>query len=83
MKRAAASDQMEPPPKRIAIVGTGVSGIACSWALRDTDYVVDLYDADNRIGGHANSVPFKGNGYNYAVDTGFIALNSENYRKFS
>ncbi|KAI9722162.1 MAG: hypothetical protein M1828_004844 [Chrysothrix sp. TS-e1954] len=73
---------MEPARKRIAIVGTGVSGIACSWALRGSAHHVDLYDGDDRMGGHANSVPFTGNGYTYPVDTGFIALNSENYPNF-
>ncbi|PQE19207.1 amine oxidase protein [Rutstroemia sp. NJR-2017a BBW] len=49
--------------KRIAIVGGGISGISCMWKLRDTDWDVHLYDADSRLGGHANSSKFEGNGY--------------------
>lgn len=68
-------------PKRVAIVGGGISGIACLWGLRDSDYEVHLYEADDRLGGHANSVPFLGNGTVRDVDTGFVILNEESYRK--
>ncbi|GAB1205002.1 hypothetical protein APSETT445_003668 [Aspergillus pseudonomiae] len=70
------------PPKRVAIVGGGISGIACLWGLRDSDYEVHLYEADDRLGGHANSVPFHGNGTVRDVDTGFVILNEESYPHF-
>lgn len=68
-------------PRRIAIVGGGISGIACSWKLRDVNYYVDIYDGDYRLGGHANSVPFDGSGRNVNVDTGFIAMDEDTYRE--
>ena len=76
---------MPNPPhkssKRIAIVGGGISGISCLWGLQNEDYEVHLYEADGRLGGHANSVPFVGNGKMVSVDTGFIAMNEEMYRE--
>lgn len=69
-------------PRRIAIIGGGISGISCSWTLRHANCIVDIYEADDRLGGHANSVPFKGNnGISVDVDTGFIAMDEATYRK--
>jgi predicted NAD/FAD-binding protein len=77
-----ANQQPRSSPKRVAIVGGGISGIACSWALREQDFVVDIYEADVRIGGHSNSVPFKGNGNVVNVDTGFNAMDETTYREY-
>ncbi|OGM44890.1 hypothetical protein ABOM_006125 [Aspergillus bombycis] len=71
------------PPKRVAIVGGGIAGIACLWGLRDSNYEVHLYEADDRLGGHANSVPFHGNGIVRDVDTAFVVTNEESYPQFS
>ena len=67
--------------KWIAIIGRGVSGIACMWGLRDADYEVHLFEAEPRLGGHANTTLFEGNRLSIPVDTGFIAMNEEAYRK--
>lgn len=71
------------PPRRIAIIGGGISGIACSWGLREYDCDVDIYEADSRLGGHANSVPFQGPDVTVSVDTGFVVLDEKRYRKRS
>ncbi|OTA91941.1 hypothetical protein M434DRAFT_75307 [Hypoxylon sp. CO27-5] len=71
-----------PSRPRVAIVGGGISGIACSWELVNSYYTVDLYETDVRLGGHANSVPSKGNGRNVVVDTGFIAIDEPTYPQF-
>ena len=73
--------QPSESPRRIAIVGGGISGIACSWKLREQNCTVHIYDADDRLGGHANSVPFEGNGRSVNVDTGFIAMDEITYRE--
>ena len=70
-----------PRDKRVAIVGGGISGIACLWGLRDTRYGVHLFEGDSRLGGHADTNRFEGNGRSAGVDTGFIAMNDESYRK--
>lgn len=66
--------------KKVAVVGGGVSGIGCLWALRDSGHEAHLYEADDRLGGHANTVQFEKNGCYWGVDTGFIAMNRETYR---
>ena len=66
--------------KRVAIVGSGCSGLAALWALKSTDHDVHLYESQARLGGHTNTVNFK-NGFDCTpVDTGFIVLNSATYR---
>ncbi|KAL8838535.1 MAG: hypothetical protein Q9170_002115 [Blastenia crenularia] len=58
--------------KKIAIVGSGCSGIGALWALKSTDHEVHLYEADERLGGHTNTVDFKHGKKSTRVDTGFI-----------
>ena len=74
-------DRFSKPLRRIAIVGGGIAGIACSWKLREDDCSVDIYEDDNRLGEHANSVPFEENGQTAMVDTGFIVMDEDSYRE--
>ncbi|RYP87149.1 hypothetical protein DL769_000608 [Monosporascus sp. CRB-8-3] len=73
----------QSPARRVAIVGGGIAGIACSWELRKQDCTVDIYESESRLGGHANSVPFKGAGGSVDVDTGFIAMDEVTYPQFN
>ncbi|KAL9113007.1 MAG: hypothetical protein Q9227_002872 [Pyrenula ochraceoflavens] len=66
--------------KRVAIVGGGVSGLAALWALESSPHIVDLYEAEERVGGHANTATFTRNDRSTPVDTGFIVYNETNYR---
>lgn len=66
--------------KRIAVVGGGCAGLAAVWALKDTPHDVFLYDAADRLGGHANTVQWRTGKYATAVDAGFIVLNEATYR---
>ncbi|KAL9054844.1 MAG: hypothetical protein Q9206_003381 [Seirophora lacunosa] len=68
--------------KRIAIVGSGVSGIAALWALKTTAHEVHLYEANERLGGHTNTVDFSYGGKATRVDTGFIVMNTATYPNF-
>jgi predicted NAD/FAD-binding protein len=71
--------------KRVAIVGSGCSGIAALWALHSsTDHEVHLYEQSSRLGGHTNTVEFEGpnSSGKTAVDTGFIVLNTATYPNF-
>ena len=67
--------------KRVAIVGSGCSGIAALWALKSTNHEVHLYEAKDRLGGHTNTVPFRYGAKIINVDTGFIVMNSATYRQ--
>ncbi len=66
---------------RIAVVGTGISGLACAHLLGriDANDVV-VFEAADRLGGHTNTVevddPAAGP---LGVDTGFIVHNDRNY----
>ena len=68
-------------PRRVAIVGGGISGIACLWGLRNSHCEAHLFEADPRLGGHADTHIFKGNRGSASVDTGFIAMNERTYRE--
>jgi predicted NAD/FAD-binding protein len=64
-------------PKRIAIIGGGISGMAAAYHLSMT-HSVTLYEAEPRIGGHARTV-LAGKAGDQPVDTGFIVYNHANY----
>ncbi|KIH93471.1 hypothetical protein SPBR_04405 [Sporothrix brasiliensis 5110] len=67
--------------KRVAIVGSGCSGIAALWALKSTAHDVYLYEAADRFGGHTNTVDWRRGKYTTKVDTGFIVMNTATYRE--
>lgn len=50
----------EPPKKelnkKIAIIGSGASGLTSAWILRKMGYQVDIYEQDNAIGGKLKQV---------------------------
>jgi uncharacterized protein len=64
--------------KRIAIIGSGISGLGAAWALRDTAEVT-LFEKGDRLGGHACTHSFDYDGETLNVDLGFIVYNGLNY----
>ncbi|KAI2484636.1 Amine oxidase [Pyrenophora tritici-repentis] len=68
--------------KRIAIVGSGISGLSALYALRNTQHEVHLFEKEERLGGHTNTVTWTHNGKTTPVDTGFIVLNTATYPNF-
>ena len=70
-------------PLKIAVVGSGISGLSAAWLLSQA-HDVTLYESDARLGGHANtaSVP-QADGSQIAVDTGFIVYNEATYPNFT
>jgi predicted NAD/FAD-binding protein len=69
-------------PKKIAIIGSGCSGLAALWALHtSTDHEVHLLEASYRLGGHTNTVRYRHKEETVMVDTGFIVLNQATYRE--
>ena len=51
--RAAVRYAIPPKSEKIAVVGAGLSGLACSWRLGSKGYHVTLYEASERVGGSA------------------------------
>lgn len=67
---------------RIAIVGSGVSGLVAAWALQ-RNHEVTVFEASDWIGGHTHTVDVDLDGDRLAVDTGFIIYNECTYPLFS
>ena len=63
---------------RIAVVGTGISGLVSAWLLQ-REHEVTVFEARDRIGGHTNTVDVRVGGASYAIDTGFIVHNDRTY----
>ncbi|MDR6288472.1 hypothetical protein E9232_000979 [Inquilinus ginsengisoli] len=66
---------------RIAVIGTGISGLGAAHLLRSRAEIV-LYDGAARAGGHANTVDVGQDGRQVPVDTGFIVCNQATYPNF-
>jgi predicted NAD/FAD-binding protein len=64
--------------RRVAVVGSGISGASAAWALQQTCDVT-LYEAAAVAGGHTATIDIDYDGSHVAVDTGFIVYNELNY----
>jgi predicted NAD/FAD-binding protein len=62
---------------RIAVIGTGISGLAVAWLL-NRRYDVQVFEATNRAGGHTRTVEVREGARRLALDTGFAAFNRRN-----
>jgi uncharacterized protein len=63
---------------RIAVVGSGISGLACAWLLAP-HFRVTLFEAAATLGGHTNTVDVTLDGHTHGVDTGFLVYNDRTY----
>jgi predicted NAD/FAD-binding protein len=70
-------ERLGQAPRRIAVIGGGISGMAAAHLLADRHSVV-LFEREPRLGGHARTV-IGGKRKNQPVDTGFIVFNRVNY----
>jgi uncharacterized protein len=66
---------------RIAIVGTGISGLLAAHRLH-RDHEIVVYEAERRLGGHTNTVAVESPEGTQRIDTGFIVFNDRNYPGF-
>ena len=64
--------------QRIAVVGSGISGLASAWLLSRT-HRVTLFEAATCLGGHTNTVDVSLEGMTHPVDTGFLVFNEQTY----
>lgn len=72
------------PPRRVAVVGAGITGLAAAWALgRVKGLEVTLFEREPRLGGHAHTVdvalPGPHGPVQHPVDTGFLVCNERTY----
>ena len=67
--------------KRLAIIGSGISGLSAAFFL-SKKYNVSLFEKNNTLGGHTRTVPIFEQKKKILVDTGFIVFNEKNYQDF-
>jgi uncharacterized protein len=63
---------------KIAVAGSGISGLSAAWLLSEA-HDVTLFERDNRIGGHSNTVQVEALEGAIGIDTGFIVYNTACY----
>jgi predicted NAD/FAD-binding protein len=66
---------------KVAIVGSGVSGLTVAAALHPR-HEITVYESASWVGGHTNTVDVDEDGRHVAVDTGFIVCNEWTYPNF-
>ncbi|GAL02887.1 amine oxidase flavin-containing [Photobacterium aphoticum] len=66
---------------KIAIIGTGISGLTCAHYLSPS-HDITVYEANDYIGGHTATVDVSVDSGEYAIDTGFIVFNDRTYPNF-
>lgn len=66
---------------RIAVIGSGISGLVSAYLLSER-YDVSLFEANDYLGGHTNTVSVDIGDEQYAIDTGFIVFNKKTYPNF-
>jgi predicted NAD/FAD-binding protein len=68
----------------VAVIGGGVSGLTAAYLLARAGHHVTLYEADDRLGGHARTHQVTGpDGRPHRVDTGFVAYSERTYPLFT
>jgi predicted NAD/FAD-binding protein len=63
---------------RIAVVGSGIAGLASAWLL-SRKHEVTLFEANNYFGGHTHTHVLEQRGQSYRIDSGFIVHNPVHY----
>jgi len=63
---------------KIAIVGSGISGLSAAWLLNG-NHDVTIFEKNNYLGGHSNTATINYDGTKINVDTGFIVFNHQTY----
>lgn len=63
---------------RVAVIGTGIAGLGCSWRLRERCDLT-LFERNTYVGGHTNTIEVQGASGTVAFDTGFMVFNRVTY----
>ena len=65
----------------IAVIGSGISGLACAHYL-SLEHRVSVFEAGKRLGGHTATMDVRLGTRSFAIDTGFIVFNDWTYPNF-
>src|SRR6201998_3509315 len=71
-------DQLFTPTRSVAVIGSGVAGLTAAYVLSGRDRVT-LYEADDRLGGHAHTHFVGDGGQVLGVDSAFLVHNDRTY----
>ena len=67
---------------KIAIIGSGISGISAAFNL-STNFEISIFEKNNYVGGHSNTIQAIDDENNpIHIDSGFIVFNKKNYKHF-
>lgn len=66
---------------KIGIIGSGIAGIVAAELLQGP-HQVTLFEAQDRLGGHTNTIEINENSQKLNIDTGFIVFNELTYPNF-
>ena len=64
--------------EKIAIIGSGISGLSAAYIL-SKKYDVYLFEKNKRLGGHTRTINVDESSKKIPIDTGFIVFNEKNY----
>ncbi|MCU4674634.1 FAD-dependent oxidoreductase [Catenovulum sp. 2E275] len=67
---------------KIAVIGSGISGLVSAWQL-SKNYQVTLFEKAPTLGGHTATKQIEHQGKQYSIDTGFIVFNDWTYPNFN
>ena len=67
-----------PPKPRLAIIGTGISGLGCAHFLHER-FDLTIFEKNDYVGGHTNTVVVNEDGREVPIDTGFMVFNHQTY----
>jgi predicted NAD/FAD-binding protein len=68
----------EPTLSRVAVIGSGISGLAAAYYL-SRKHEVFLFERETRLGGHTHTITVDSSAGPISVDTGFIVHNDRTY----
>lgn len=66
---------------RIAIIGSGISGLVCGYKL-SPNHDITVFESNDYLGGHTATIDLVHAGKTWAIDTGFIVFNDHTYPHF-
>ncbi|PKG38478.1 NAD(P)/FAD-dependent oxidoreductase [Psychromonas sp. Urea-02u-13] len=75
------TDSSSKNKKKIAIIGTGISGLTCAYLL-NKEHDISVFEAGDYIGGHTATKEVDFQGQQWQIDTGFIVFNDRTYPNF-